>query len=50
MICLSNALSIFLVNSLPEEQDSKLVEEMREQGKAILPEIEDALDGLLWRV
>ena len=32
------------LSELPEEQDSKLVEEMRSQGKAILPEIEDALD------
>ena len=31
------------LGELSEEQDSKLVEEMREQGKAILPEIEDAL-------
>lgn len=31
------------LGELDEEQDSKLVEEMREQGKAILPEIEDAL-------
>ena len=29
---------------LPEEQDQKLVEEMRSQGKEILPEIEDALE------
>tara|TARA_R110000796_G_scaffold65503_3_gene151308 strand:+ start:1883 stop:2641 length:759 start_codon:yes stop_codon:yes gene_type:complete len=32
------------LSALPEEQDSKLVEDMRSQGKAILPEIEDALD------
>jgi len=31
------------LGELDEEQNSKLVEEMREQGKAILPEIEDAL-------
>lgn len=31
------------LGELNEEQDEKLVEEMREQGKAILPEIEDAL-------
>ena len=31
------------LGQLNEEQDEKLVEEMREQGKAILPEIEDAL-------
>ena len=32
------------LGELSEEQDSKLVEEMRHQGKAILPEIEDALE------
>ena len=32
------------LGELSEEQDSKLVEEMRVQGKAILPEIEDALE------
>ena len=32
------------LSELPEEQDSKLVEDMRSQGKAILPEIEDALN------
>ena len=32
------------LGQLNEEQDEKLVEEMREQGKAILPEIEDALE------
>ena len=32
------------LGELSEEQDSKLVEEMRAQGKAILPEIEDALE------
>ena len=31
------------LGQLEEEQDSKLVEDMRVQGKAILPEIEDAL-------
>jgi hypothetical protein len=31
------------LGQLNEEQDEKLVEEMRAQGKAILPEIEDAL-------
>jgi len=31
------------LGELDEEQDAKLVEEMRSQGKAILPEIEDAL-------
>jgi len=31
------------LSKLPEEQDSKLVDQMRTQGKAILPEIEDAL-------
>ncbi len=33
----------YFLGKLEEEQDQKLVEEMREQGKAILPEIEDAL-------
>ena len=33
-----------LLAELPEEQDQKLVEEMRSQGKEILPEIEDALE------
>jgi RecB family exonuclease len=32
------------LGELNEEQDEKLVGEMREQGKAILPEIEDALE------
>ena len=32
------------LGQLNEEQDEKLVEEMRVQGKAILPEIEDALE------
>lgn len=31
------------LKELPEPQDEKLVEQMREQGKHILPEIEDAL-------
>jgi len=33
----------YFLRELNSEQDEKLVEEMREQGKAILPEIEDAL-------
>jgi hypothetical protein len=32
------------LSELKEEQDPKLVSDMREQGKAILPEIEDALE------
>jgi len=32
------------LSELPEEQDSKLVEQMRTQGKEIIPEIEDALE------
>ena len=32
------------LSSLPQEKDQKLVEQMREQGKSILPEIEEALE------
>lgn len=32
------------LSELPEEQDSKLVEQMKIQGKEIIPEIEDALE------
>jgi hypothetical protein len=32
------------LGQLNDEQDEKLVEDMRSQGKAILPEIEDALE------
>ena len=32
------------LSSLPQEKDHKLVEQMREQGKSILPEIEEALE------
>ena len=32
------------LSNLPQEKDQKLVEQMREQGKSILPEIEEALE------
>jgi len=32
------------LSSLPQEKNEKLVEQMREQGKSILPEIEEALE------